>query len=200
MKPMAGREKQFDQGVALNNALNIFWAKGFEATSMQELVDAMGVNRASMYQTYGNKSELFNAAIDQYISHSLDYIKDMLEASGSPLANLKQLFIQLVEQSLATNMSGCFIGNTAAELGPHDSVVAAKVRYFWEQFEALFSTALQRAIEHGELPRKANTQKLAALINSTLQGLIIKTKANIDKDKLRDDIDLLFSLINFRFE
>ncbi len=192
---MAGREKQFDQDLALNKALDVFWVKGFEATSMQELVDAMGVNRASMYQTYGNKSELFTAAINQYMDHSLGFIRDMLEAGGSPLGNIKQLFIRLVEQSLGTNMSGCFINNTAAELGPHDPLMAGKVRYFWEQFEGLFNDTLQRAIAHAELSQNTNTKKWAALLNSTLQGLIIKTKAGIAKDKLLGDIDLLFSLI-----
>ncbi len=162
---------------------------------MQELVEAMGVNRASLYQTYGNKSELFHAAIDQYMNHSLAMIETTLKAKGSPLGKLKQLFIQLIEQSLSTNMSGCFVNNTAAELAPHDPVIATKIRYFWQQFEQLFARTLLRAVDNAELNNNTDIQKLAALLNSTLQGLILKTKAGISKNKLLADIDLLFSLI-----
>jgi len=191
---MAGPTKQFNQDEALQNALNIFWAKGFEATSMQELVSAMGVNRASMYQTYGNKNALYSAAVDRYIASSLLHIKESLEAAKSPLGGLQQLFTHLIEQSF-TKLSGCFMGNTAAELGPHNVAIAEKVRNFWTQFEGLISNTLKRAIDHSEIPLKTDTIKLASFFNSALQGLLIKSKANVDIDTLRSDVDTLFSLL-----
>jgi len=194
MKNMAGPTKQFNQDEALQNALDIFWAKGFEATSMQELVNAMGVNRASMYQTYGNKSELYSAAIDRYTESSLQFIRALLEAPTSPMGNLQQLFNQLIELSF-NKMSGCFMGNTAAELAPHNAAVAEKIRNFWIQFEDMISNTLERAIEHNELQLNTDTIKLASFVNSTLQGLLIKSKASVDKGTLKSDIDLLFKLI-----
>lgn len=195
---MVGPTKQFNQDQALQNALDVFWAKGFEATSMQELVNAMGVNRASMYQTYGNKNDLFNAAIARYIASSLEYIRALLDVSAppqnSPLGNLQKLLSHLVEQSF-NKMSGCFIGNTATELGPHDPVIAGKVREFWLQFEEMISDTLERAKEHNELVPNTDTSKLASLLNSTLQGLLIKSKARVDKDALTRDLDALFELI-----
>lgn len=195
MKTMVGPNKQFNQDVALKSALDVFWAKGFEATSMQELVSAMGVNRASMYQTYGNKGELFTAALDQYIDASLVMIKEALEASGSPLANLSNLFKRLLAHSVENNMSGCLMGNTAVELGPHNPATAEKVRIFWAQFEQIFQNTLERAIEQKELKENTDTEQLATFINSTFQGLLIKTKVNVDKNKIFSDIDVLFSLI-----
>ena len=194
MKNMVGPTKQFNQDEALQSALDIFWAKGFEATSMQELVNAMGVNRASMYQTYGNKSELYSAAIDRYTESSLQYIRALLEAPTSPMGNLQQLFNQLIEVSF-NKMCGCFVGNTAAELGPHNVAVAEKIRNFWTQFEDIISNTLERAIEHNELQLNTDTIKLASFVNSTLQGLLIKSKASVDKGTLKSDIDLLFKLI-----
>ena len=194
MKNMVGPTKQFNQDEALQNALDIFWTKGFTATSMQELVNAMGVNRASMYQTYGNKSELYSAAIDRYTKSSLQYIRALLEAPTSPMGNLQQLFNQLIELSF-NKMSGCFMGNTAAELGPHNVAVAEKIRNFWIQFEDIISSTLERAIEHNELQPNTDTIKLASFVNSNLQGLLIKSKASVDKGTLKSDIDLLFKLI-----
>jgi len=191
---MAGPTKQFNQDEALQNALNIFWAKGFEATSMQELVNAMGVNRASMYQTYGNKNELYSAAVDRYIVSSLSNIKESLEVAASPLGSLQQLFTQFIEQSF-NKMSGCFMGNTAAELGPHNVVIAEKVRDFWAQFEDVICNTLESAIERNEIPQNVDITKLASFINSTLQGLLIKSKAKVAIDTLRSDVDTLFSLL-----
>ncbi|NOY71808.1 MAG: TetR/AcrR family transcriptional regulator [Gammaproteobacteria bacterium] len=193
---MAGPNKQFDKHEVLKKALDVFWIKGFEATSIQDLVDEMGINRASLYQTYGNKHALFTAAIDQYMESSLVQMKQTLEAPGSPLHNLRQSFEYIVDYSLEGLLNGCFINNAAIELGPHDPDIANKVRGFWRQFEALFEKTLIRAIENKELSQNINTEKLATFINSTLQGLIIKTKVSVPKDELINDIDLLFSLIS----
>lgn len=192
---MAGREKQFDQAEALNNALNIFWAKGFEATSMQELVSAMGVNRASMYQTYGNKDALFNAAFDGYRQTSLRYIEELLESVASPIDSLYQLLSVLTKQSLENNLSGCFVNNSAAELGPHNPMVAEKIREFWLQLELLINNKLLQAVELNEIKADSNTVHLASFINTTLQGLLIKTKADFDDALIVADIDALFALI-----
>ena len=192
---MAGPEKQFDRNIALKNALDVFWLQGFEATSMQDLVSAMGVNRASMYQTYGNKGELFIAVLDQYIDSSLKMIKDTLEAPGSPLGNIHALFKLLLMHSAENNMSGCLMGNTAVELGPHNPLAAEKVRNFWSQFEELFNSTLERAIDNNELSQNIDTKKLATFINSTFQGLLIKTKVNVGKNNILNDIDTLFSLL-----
>jgi len=192
---MAGREKQFNHDEALENALNVFWAKGFEATSMQELVDAMGVNRASMYQSYGNKDKLFNSAFDAYRQASLRFIEEQLSIDDSAIKSLKQLLVTLTTKSLDNNYSGCFVGNSAAELAPHNAEVAEKIRQFWLQLESLISLSLHKAVTQNELSDKADVQQLASFINSILQGLLIKTKANIGSNSIQKDIDYLFTVI-----
>ncbi len=193
---MPGPNKQFDQDAALKSALGVFWAKGFEATSMQELVAAMGVNRASMYQTYGNKDALFNAAFDEYMQMSLYYIKERLETSESPLDSLYQLLIHLTQQSRNNNLSGCFVNNSAAELGPHNPAIADKVQLFWLELEGLIDNKLIQAVECNEIKNTADTAHLASLINSVLQGLLLKTKVDFDEAKIEAEIALLFGLIN----
>lgn len=192
---MVGPDKQFDQGEALKNAMEIFWAKGFEATSMQALVEAMGVNRASMYQTFGNKEALFNAAMQQYIESSLQYIKGLLKASNSPLNNIKNLLHELVNQSITNKFSGCFVSNTAAELAPHRADIAKQVRDFWLELEKMFEQALQQAKQKQEIKQDIEIKKMASFINSTLQGLMIKTKAEYDRTSLDNDIDCLISML-----
>ncbi|VAW90219.1 Transcriptional regulator, AcrR family [hydrothermal vent metagenome] len=192
---MAGPNKQFDQDEALTKAMHAFWKRGYEATSMQDLVSIMEINRASMYQTYGNKQTLFLASIDCYIKKILEQITQSLDLPGSPLENLKSLFKHVIGQSLQSKMHGCFIANTAIELGPHDPQIAEKLRAVWHQFETTFMTLIQRAIDNQELPPDASAAQLALLLNINFQGLIIKTKVDTPKEELFSSIETLFELI-----
>ncbi len=193
---MAGPNKQFDPNHTLDKALQLFWKKGYESTSMQELVDVMGVNRASLYQTYGNKHDLYTASLNRYIEGTLDTFKQTLEKSGPALENLRNLFQNLVLHSLQGGMQGCFINNSAVELGPHDLELAEQIRNVWIQFEDFFSIMIQRAVDNLELKADTDVRKIAQLLNTNLQGLIIQTKTNIKKKKLFDSIELIFDLIH----
>lgn len=192
---MAGPNKQFDHDNVLDKALTLFWEKGFEATSMQQLVDAMGINRASIYQTYGNKNKLFEASIIRYIENTLNYMRSLLELDDSPLTNLQNAFKGFIKQSLDGQLQGCLINNTAIELGPHDLTMAEKIRQVWVQFEKIFSDLLLKSIDRNELNKKTDVTQMASLLNTTLQGLLVKTKAGTSKKDLFSDIDTLFDLV-----
>ena len=192
---MAGPNKQFDRDKALDKAVQLFWEQGYEATSMQDLVNAMGINRASLYQTYGNKQELYLASLERYAAQILAHLTGLLDKPGTPLTNLRDLFVHVIEQSLEGNMQGCFINNTAVELGPHDATLAENIRDIWVQFEDLFATRLQQAIEQHQLAAETDPRQLAQVLNINLQGLMVKTKANSNKTELIRAVDALFDLI-----
>jgi TetR/AcrR family transcriptional repressor of nem operon len=192
---MVGPNKQFNQDEALNKALETFWAKGFEVTSMQDLVQNMGINRASMYQTYGNKHALFVAALDRYIETNLEFLKQSLDTPGSPLENLNKIFQLFIDSGQQGKAYGCFINNTAVEMGPHDPLVSEKIRQFWVQFESILCDTLKRAMDQGEIAQQTDIKNLATLLNITLQGLVVKIKTNSPPDELRGCTKFLFSLI-----
>jgi len=190
---MAGPAKQFDKDEALGRALHLFWSQGYEATSMQDLVDAMGINRASMYQTYGNKHDLFVASIERYMTNSLASLQQLQQAPGLGLANLQGFFEEMVASE--NRMQGCLINNTAVELGPHDAELAAKIRAVWGKFEDIFEAMLQRAIADGEIKINSDARQLAQLLNVNLQGLMVKSKAGTPADELVGSVHALFELI-----
>jgi len=192
---MAGPDKQFNRTETLKKAMDIFWAKGFAATSMQDLVNGMGINRASMYQTYGNKHKLYIAAIEQYIDDTLLFIKQELEDPDKPLLKLQNLLEQFVIGSFKNNMNGCLVNNAAVELGPYDKDIAKKARYFWSQFETTFASVLKQAASKGEISSKVDSEQFAVLINATLQGLMVKTKSNTSRKQLLNVLEALFELI-----
>jgi len=192
---MVGPKKQFDQEEVLNKALQVFWNKGFEATSMQDLVRTMGINRASLYQTYGNKRLLFNKSLDRYIDNMRKQLNQILQLPGSPLDNLQDVLKKFVTGSLDAGMQGCLLNNTAVELGPHDPEIATKLRNIWDEFEMIFSKIIQHAVDNGEIKSSIDVTTLGHLFNINLQGLVVETKINTSKEKLLISIDLLFDLI-----
>jgi len=192
---MAGPSKQFNHDEALTKALDIFWLNGYLGTSMQDLVDEMGINRASMYQSYGNKQALYLSAIHQYIKNTLDFIHQELDNDPKPFEKLHRLLEQFIANSLKNNGNGCFINNAAVELATSDKLIAEQVTYFWRELENIFNTTLTNAVSKNELKKNIDTQKFALLINIMLQGLIIKTKSNASKKELFNALDTLFELI-----
>jgi len=192
---MVGPNKQFDQDDVLNKALQVFWNNGYEATSMQDLVGSMGINRASMYQTYGNKHSLFMSSLDSYIDSSLKSVAQIIGSGEAPMDSLQHLFENMIKQSIDGEKHGCFINNTAIELGSHDSVIAEKICNFWARMEAIFETQVKQAIDNNELYENANAKQIASLLNVNLQGLMVKTKANPSKENLFSVTQSLFDLI-----
>lgn len=192
---MVGPKKQFDRDEVLNKALQVFWNKGFAATSMQDLVSIMEINRASLYQTYGSKRLLFNNSLDRYIDNMRKQLNQILQLPGSPLENLQDVLKNFVTGSLDAGMQGCLLGNTAVELGPHDPEIAKKLRNIWDEFETIFSTIIQHAVDNNEIKSNIDVTTLGYLLNINLQGLVVETKINTSKEKLLISIDLLFDLI-----
>jgi len=193
---MVGPNKQFDKDQVLMKAMNVFWEKGYEATSMQDLVSSMGINRASMYQTYGNKYALFVSTIDCYVKMTFGMIDSALSQSGSPLDNLSKLFKLMIEHSLTGKQQGCLINNTAVEIAPHDPEISKTLRQFWKKMDKIIEHQLQNAVNNNELKSDADPKQLAFLLNSNLQGLMVLSKTNPSKNKLFENLDMLFNLIS----
>lgn len=192
---MAGPSKQFDQKQALVKALEVFWDKGYEATSMQDLVNHMGINRASMYDTFGNKYELFKQSLDAYCRQSLVNIKQVLEAPGSPLQNILRYYQLLGSSEGVVRHHGCFINNTAVEMGPHKPEIADQIRHHWVEVEALFKSTLDRAVQQGELKSDTDTASLAKLFNTLIQGLAVSSKVQVSSENLATTVRTVFALL-----
>jgi TetR/AcrR family transcriptional repressor of nem operon len=195
---MAGPHKQFDTNAALDRALAIFWRQGFELTSMQDLVDAMGINRASLYDTFGNKTELYKMALQRYKHEALAAIRRKLHSAPDTVQQrLLKFFSSLIASHEADNGNiGCFLNNTAVELGPHYPEIAALVREAWHDMEDIFKTLLDEGVAKGELPPGADTAALAATINMMLQGISVMAKAGTPDEHLLRIIHSALALLD----
>jgi TetR/AcrR family transcriptional repressor of nem operon len=192
------RTKEFDPDAALQSALELFWRRGYEATSMADLVTHLGIGRASIYATFGNKHDLYLKAVDRYAESCNPQILDELSQPGPALPAVRALVRRFATEAGSEELrhSGCFITNTAAELGPHDPEAARRVERSWEQVETLLHSALVRAQAQGELPEERDPRAVARLLFVLLQGLRVTGKASDDPARVRDAAEQALTLLD----
>ncbi|RKS68688.1 TetR family transcriptional regulator [Actinomadura pelletieri DSM 43383] len=181
------RTKEFDPKEALRRALELFWERGYEATSMADLVARLGVARASIYATFGGKHDLYLKALEHYLRTTDPAIAEALSQPGPVLPQVKRLIESYAEQSFRGRpRNGCFVVNTAVELAARDPEAARLVEASWTFLEASLTSALTRARAQGELPEDRDPRALARFLVVFFQGLRVLGRAPGDDDRLRD--------------
>jgi TetR/AcrR family transcriptional repressor of nem operon len=171
-----GPDKQFDRDAALRKAMQLFWSQGYEATGVADLLDHMEIGRQSMYDTFGNKRSLFLAALRAYFAEQGARVVTQLRAPGSPLENLRAVFGQWQQMLGEIGPFGCLMGNTAAELGPHDEEAAQIVRMGFAGVTREIAETIRQGQEAGEIRAGLDPEELASLIVVTIQGAALLTK------------------------
>jgi TetR/AcrR family transcriptional regulator, transcriptional repressor for nem operon len=181
------RPREFDVEVALGRAMEMFWSKGYESTSLDDLCAVTGLSRSSFYATFGSKRNLLLRAVDRYVELRNPQIAEVL---ARPLP-IRDAFAALAQQFIDQIISGpgrrgCFLGNCAAELPRQDRAALARVRRGLECTTATFRVALAQAEERGELPMGADIDTLARFLTAGFQGLRLIGKVNPNRAVLED--------------
>ncbi|MFC3982519.1 TetR/AcrR family transcriptional regulator [Streptosporangium jomthongense] len=179
------RTKEFDPEVALEAALQLFWERGYEATSMSDLVDRLGIGRASLYATFGGKHDLYLKALRRYANSRNPSPVELLSQPGAALPAVRGLIELYTEDSIG-DRRGCMIVNAAGELLPGDERVAGIVDANWTCLETALTSALIRARAQGELPADRDPVALARFLLVFLQGLRLTAKGRSAPERLRD--------------
>ncbi|MEV6111496.1 helix-turn-helix domain-containing protein [Streptomyces sp. NPDC052109] len=192
------RTKEFDPDAALQAALELFWRRGYEATSMADLVAHLGIGRASLYATFGSKHELYLRALDRYGQAQNPLLTRELSRPGPVLPAVRALVLRFAAEaaSEARREQGCLVTNTAVELAPHDRAAARRVEQSWDHLETLLHSALVRAQEQGELAGDRAPQALARMLLVLLQGLRVVGKACADPARVRDAAEQALALLD----
>ncbi|MEU7062846.1 TetR family transcriptional regulator [Streptomyces sp. NPDC046161] len=192
------RTKEFDPDAALQSALELFWRRGYEATSMADLVEHLGIGRASVYATFGNKRELYLKALDRYNENRDPDLLAELSQPGPALPAVRTVVRRFAVDATSDDrrLKGCFVTNTAAELGAHDTAAARRVEASWGHVETLLHSALMRAQAQGELPADRDPRALARMLLVLMQGLRVVGKASDDPRRVRDAAEQALRLLD----
>lgn len=179
------RPKTFDTEAALVRAMELFWDQGYAATSMEQLVQAMGIKRQSLYDTFGDKHRLFLAALDAYCAILENAMLSGLRTPGAGLRALHEAGLTIIDFLLRyPKRRACLMANTTLELAPHDAEVAAKVRAHMANMESAFRHALGNARARGEIAATSDVAALAKYLVGMVHGLMVMAKSGADRDTL----------------
>ena len=189
------RHKAFNREEALDKALHVFWGIGYEAASMQDLVEAMGINRQSLYDTFGDKRTLFLAALDRYVEQQGTQLQQMLEQTPSAKEGLRRIFDSIVSAAMQGDRRGCLLVNTAVELPVHDEQTARSLCAKLAQAEDLLRDTVRRAQAAGEISHKHRPETLARFLMNNIRGMRSMAKAADDPAGLRDVVDMVFAAL-----
>jgi TetR/AcrR family transcriptional regulator, transcriptional repressor for nem operon len=166
------RNKAFEQDIVLEKAMNTFWKKGYHDTSMQDLVDAMGINRASMYDTFGDKHQLYLKSLENYREINNCAIMKAIENEPSPKEKIRKVLRLLADESLAdTENKGCFFTNATLEMLPHDKVVNTIVCDNFNTMNQMLEAVISQAQATGEITNNLSAKSLADFVQCNIGGL-----------------------------
>jgi TetR/AcrR family transcriptional regulator, transcriptional repressor for nem operon len=181
------RTKEFEPEATVQRAMELFWQKGYEATSMSDLLGSMGIGRGSFYDTFGDKRSLFLAALDRFERTRTAWIPQVLDDSESPVEAIRCVFERTVDSLVGFEpRRGCLLANTAVELAPHDSEIAERIWGHVRRTEEAFEEALGRARTIGELPEHRDPRVLSRFLVTNLHGLRVMARAGADRETLED--------------
>ncbi len=181
-----GRQQRFDTDDVIDKVIGVFMSKGYEATSVKDLVDATNLHPGSLYNAFGNKKQIYECALNRFVAISpLNLLLKSPETSD-PKKTLEKLFSDTI--SMAVNKSetrGCLITNTAAELGGSDKETANWVSNSFRKTEDGICRLIERGQELGQFKSKQSPRILAQFILNTTQGMQLLAKVNQDRKMLK---------------
>ncbi|ASF17369.1 TetR/AcrR family transcriptional regulator [Shewanella xiamenensis] len=193
--PCVGRPRAFDADDALAKALEVFWRKGFEGTSLTDLTQAMGINKPSLYAAFGNKEQLFLKAIELYEQRPCAFFYPSLEKETAYQVVESMLYgaaSSLVDES---HPQGCLIVQGALACSEAGQAIKETLITRRRDGEQALCERLQRAKDEGDLPADADPLLLSRYIGTVLQGMAVQATNGICPEELRKVAELV--LANF---
>ena len=186
------RTPKFHRETALNNALKLFWRKGYHATSMKDIEEEMDMRPGSIYAAFGNKEALFKETLEEYSSLAEDEFKQALAQKSSVLQGISLYLrnIAVMTETCATTQA-CMLVKTLLEFTPEDKAFSEPVQSYLDKFEQLFTEAFQQAQQRGEIGSSQSPERLGLLLQTNIIGLRTMARREIPRQQLEslaDDI------------
>ena len=192
-----GRTRKFDERQALVAAMRVFWEKGYEATSIQDLEDAMGLKRTSIYHAFGNKRALFQ----RVMGCSRDSVMAGLFAEMDAAPDIREGVRRLLRAALDIhfdrhNPGGCLVVLSVLESGQHDAQARAALQQTLHELRQSLHKRLARARKAGELSPRLDPAATATTIATTMTGMMVMGKADFTRAVLQRTVDQVVALLD----
>lgn len=192
--PCRGRPREFCVDHALAEALRVFWEKGYEGTSLNDLTDAMGITRPSLYAAFGNKESLFRKALDLYEKEKLTYIRQALEQPTARQVAETMLRGAVANATSSEQVHGCLGVTTSVACGPEAQSVREEVVKRGDAGKRALTERFVRAREEGDLPPTTDPEGLMRVLIAMLQGISVQANQGATREELDRLVETSLSL------
>ncbi|MGB3183914.1 MAG: TetR/AcrR family transcriptional regulator [Cyclobacteriaceae bacterium] len=194
---MAGRPKIVEEKELLQRATEVFWEKGYYASSAQDLMSAMGIGQGSFYRAFpGGKKELYQKTLLLFLENSLREFYADLEASEDPVAFIRKFFYEVVARSDQSKANGCYLGNAIIELTNLDEDTRELSEKLLSKLKDGFEKALTIAQKKGTLSNVKSPELIAAYLLNFWNGINVTQRTNICDGELRDIIAMNLKILS----
>jgi TetR/AcrR family transcriptional repressor of nem operon len=190
------RPKEFDEQRAIDAAVDCFWARGYEATSVRDLAESMRIGGASLYNAYGDKRALFTRSLERYANRSMRERIARLEARHQPKEAIRAFLAEIIDRSLKDpDRRGCLLVNSALDVAPHDAKIGRVVAGYLDEIRAFFRRNVEAARKAGQVPRKLGPDEVSGHLLGVVLGIRVLARTGAKRRLLegvaRPALDLL---------
>lgn len=193
---MVGRPKIFDEKDVIRKASEVFWKKGYEASSAEELLAAMHMGKGSFYLHFkGGKKELYQRSLDLFSEEAMERFNKGLAAAPDEIQFLKSFILSLAELPKERKLNGCYLGNGIVEMSNLDPETKDRAGVLLNKLEKAFATIIKRAQDNGKLKTKLNHQLLAKYLINLRNGIVVTARTEKDTKQLKEMIELSLEIL-----
>ena len=194
---MVGRPREFDPEIVLDAAMQAFWAKGYEATSLSDLMAATGLHKGSLYQAFGDKHTLFVEALKRYLSDMRRMKNEVVARASTPLDGIRAITHGMLDiaDDDCNCPRGCLAINTLVELAPHDGEVQDVLNDHMQRMRKAFAEVVALAQEAGQIRPDRTPEEITALMMTFMLGLGTNLRGHLNKDDAHKLLDAQFDAV-----
>lgn len=191
------RPREFDEAIVLDAAIQCFWGKGFEATSMRDLIDRMGITGASVYNAFGDKRSLYRRALQHYLESSFGERVRRLESTLPPRQAIEMFFVEVIDRSMNDSLHrGCMMVNSALEVAPDAPEAQEIVDDFLTRAQGFFYRCVQAGQNDGSISRAQTAVDLGRLLLGVLLGIRVLARAKPQRPLLEGVVRPVLALLD----
>jgi len=191
------RVKQFKEDEVLHKAMELFWEKGYNATSMQDIVTCLGINRGSLYDTFGGKKDLFDKSLSLYCSIHQEGTKNFITNQNTIKEGIRNIFELLIgKKGQDIDKRGCFCVNSTSEVANENEYVNELLNDNQQFYESLFYDFLHKGQKNGEISKEKDIKMIAFLIITLFSGIRVVSKFEKNNERLFSILDNILTLLD----
>lgn len=187
-----GRPRAFDEDAVVAAAMDVFWQNGYSGTSIDDIIDATGLGRQSIYGAFGDKQSLFIRCLREYTQSGQD-ISHVLAGTGSVLGSFREFLVDALANAARSKGRGCLLGNTVAEMVPGHPAITDVAQHAYADLEETFKSALAHGRITGEIRSDQTLASQATTVLVAMQGLLLVSRAEQDPNRLVDAVDVVLA-------